>query len=108
MSGWTPGPWSIQRASQPNGPEKSWDYAIYDSEQTVIAEAFEKVGYGDVQGYKVRPVEANARLIVSAPCLAGAAKGVIDWIEGHFSRDVDADADAVENLRSALQKAGVL
>ena len=67
-TGFTPGPWRCERAKMPDNTG-GFDYAI-GVKGKIIAEAFQHVDWRD-DGitYDRYPVEANARLISSAPDL---------------------------------------
>lgn len=65
----TPGPLTVVRANRPNGPERSMDCGILDTENHVIAECFEIVGPGIT-----RPAFSNAQLFAAAQDLLEACR----------------------------------
>ena len=71
----TPGPWNISKAAKANGLEQSWDWAIYDADKQILAEAFQIVDEGIY-----RPVEANARLMAASPKLLNCLKRTVALI----------------------------
>ena len=69
MSGFTPGPWVPRRAAKPDNTG-GYDWAIIAPDKAIIAECFEVVDWAENGvDFDTRPVEANARLIASAPDL---------------------------------------
>lgn len=72
---YTPGPWQTKRAEIRVDGE--YDYAIYDANREVIAEAFGRSSQNNFP-----PAEANARLIAAAPDLLAALK----FVEQYFMR----------------------
>lgn len=65
----TAGPLTVHKARNPNGLERSEDWAIM-AEGQIIAECFGISGYRkDAPIYQHQPAEANARLFAAAPDL---------------------------------------
>ena len=72
MSGFTPGPWVPRRAVKPDNTG-GYDWAIIAPDKAILAECFEVVDWAENGvDFDTRPVEANARLIASAPDLLEA------------------------------------
>lgn len=68
----TPGPWAARRAVHPDNTG-GYDWAIIAPDKAIIAECFQVVDWAEKGvSYDFRPVEANARLIASAPALLEA------------------------------------
>lgn len=107
----TPGPWKESRAKERDNTG-GWDYAILDGNNKIIAEAFENVGFasGSTVIHDFRPVEANARLIASAPELLEALDTIAKLYErlettGTTSQHAVALYDARCIARTAICKA---
>jgi hypothetical protein len=103
MSKHTEGPWCTRRAEVGSGPEGSIDYAILCEGKTILAEAYEIVGYGTEGKYHRLNAEANARLIAAAPELLDALKRAREYV-----LDCGADrsmAPLVEQMSNAIAKA---
>jgi hypothetical protein len=64
----TPGPWTARQCEKPDNCG-GIDYAIVDDSQQIIAQTYQRVGWGDAGLYEERPAEANALLIAAAPGL---------------------------------------
>jgi hypothetical protein len=96
----TPGPWYTKRAEIRVDGE--YDYAIYDANKEVVAEAF---GRTSVTNFP--PAEANAHLIASAPDLYAALKFVLAFYEPDAKDYLDTEAwkRAEAQARAALKKA---
>lgn len=77
MSGFTPGPWVPRRAAKPDNTG-GYDWAIIAPDKAIVAECFEVVDWAENGvDFDTRPVEANARLIASAPDLLEALQTMI-------------------------------
>lgn len=64
----TPGPLIVHRAPKADNTG-GFDYCVVDSDEKIIAEFFEHVGFLDKlkKSYSVRPALANATLYAAAP-----------------------------------------
>ncbi len=78
MSKHTPGPWMPRRAVKPDNTG-GYDWAIIAPDKAIVAECFEVVDWAENGvDFDTRPVEANARLIASAPDLLEALQDIVD------------------------------
>ena len=112
MSKHTPGPWMPRRAVKPDNTG-GYDWAIIAPDKAIVAECFEVVDWAENGvDFDTRPVEANARLIASAPDLLETLQQLEYW----FNTDaeiLDAMTDAEradhirqhEKIRKAIAKA---
>ena len=73
---YTLGPWHARGPSQPDNTGGR-DWCVLDDDGKIIAECFEHVGFSDDRKtYAVRPAEANAHLISTAPEMLEALDAV--------------------------------
>ena len=112
MNNHTPGPWMPRRAVKPDNTG-GYDWAIIAPDKAIVAECFEVVDWAENGvDFDTRPVEANARLIASAPDLLETLQQLEYW----FNTDaeiLDAMTDAEradhirqhEKIRKAIAKA---
>jgi hypothetical protein len=107
MSKYTPGPWETHHASRAFGDEAK-DIAITPTgEKRIIAEVFYRTGQTMYE-----PVEANARLIATAPELLKTCEAVEMWLitiqKGIESGKYDAPYQdtMLEEIRRVIKLAG--
>ena len=89
-------PWTVVKAKRPDNTG-GYDYAIADSDDNIIAEVFQNVGYADKEKkiYNQRPAKANAHLIATSPELLEACQaGII------YSKAIESCANDPEKMAS--------
>ena len=103
MNEHTPGPLTVHGPSLGGTPcDDGGDYAIYDSEGFIIAEAICKVGRAQTPGrYITRPAKANATLWAAAPELYGATKAASEYYE-MLEQATGVEHPVLKQLRAAL------
>ena len=107
MSGFTPGPWVPRRAAKPDNTG-GYDWAIIAPDKAIIAECFEVVDWAENGvDFDTRPVEANARLIASAPDLLEALQFYAnsEIYKPHPHGPAFDDRDLSFRARAAIAKA---
>jgi len=103
MTGHTPGPWHIRKAIT------GGDYAITAKDgphDIIVGEAWFLVGERPHNEIVAAPVEANARLMASAPELLAALKEMEAWTAHAFDADdPDMDLPELSQARAAIANA---
>ena len=105
MSGFTPGPWVPRRAAKPDNTG-GYDWAIIAPDKAIVAECFEVVDWAENGvDFDTRPVEANARLIASAPDLLEALQDILK-VRVDGEDNIWAGANRCKDIaRAAIAKA---
>lgn len=77
MTKHTSEPWTVVKAKRPDNTG-GYDYAIADSDDNIIAEVFQNVGYADKEKkiYNQRPAKANAHLMAASPEMFATLKAI--------------------------------